>query len=58
MHNGPEAPVFFVDDSVPASSRARIDSENPHVGKVGIGPDRARQVDTATTGSDTTMIGQ
>jgi hypothetical protein len=33
--DGPEAPVAFVDDSVPACSRARIDSENLHVGKVG-----------------------
>ena len=39
MHNGPEAPVVFVDDSVPASSRARIDSENLHSEKVGSGPD-------------------
>jgi hypothetical protein len=34
MHNGPEASVVFVDDSVPASSSARIDSENLHHGKV------------------------
>jgi hypothetical protein len=42
MHNGPEAPVFFVDDSVPASGRARIDSENFHVGRLRSHPDSAR----------------
>ena len=43
MRNGPEAPVAFLDDSVPASSRARIDAENLHVGRVGALPDGAAQ---------------
>jgi hypothetical protein len=42
MRNGPEAPVFFVDDSVPASGSARIDSENFHVGRLRSHPDSAR----------------
>jgi hypothetical protein len=37
--HGPEAPVVFVDDSVSACSRARVDSEDFHVQRLGGGPD-------------------
>jgi hypothetical protein len=35
----PEAPVAFVDDSVPASSRPWIDAENLHAERLGTAPD-------------------
>jgi hypothetical protein len=36
---GPEAPVSFVDDPVPARSRPWVDSEDSHEDTLGIPPD-------------------
>ena len=45
--SGPEAPVVFVDDAVPASSRSWIDAEDFHGETLG---DRARTTPAVTNG--------
>src|SRR4029078_10343402 len=45
--SGPEAPVFFLDDAVPASSRSWIDAEDFHVDTLGTVPDDSCTVSIA-----------
>ena len=49
--DGPEAPVFFVDDAVPARSRPWIDADDLHGKRLGIQPDVSFRRCLETSGS-------